>query len=244
MLFLSLHFVVRPFILNFAGQTMYSLLDSVNFLPSFIVPFVKKTVVTEDIIYYILSLFYLIIKIGVYTISINADNNSIRGDFVYYISEFCSNAFSIFSSSLGFFLRVVLLLFTIIGNIYFINVCGYFFIFTIKFDPNGNLYVPRIAFEESFKLARGFVLLLMFTNTIIAMILYLLYFFTPILPKYKDINITLLIKTIFFDSIFVYYIYTAYSLQKYRNKLKFKNDEEILKKEHSRRLVSAGRAQL
>jgi hypothetical protein len=219
-------------------------LDKINISLNLVIPFIKKPISTPDVVYYVFLFLYIFVKVGIYTILVNADNNKIKGDFIYCLSEFCSNTFSIFSSFLGFVLRVGLLAFTIVGNIYFINVCGYFSIFTIKFDSSGNPYIPRRTYEESSKLAKGFILLLMVVNTFVVAILYFLYFFTPILPRYKDINITAFIKTIFFDSIFVYYIHTGYSLQKYKNKLQAEDDEKIMKEKHIRRLANAGRTQL
>jgi hypothetical protein len=180
---------------------------------SLAIPFSSKILYTGDIIYYIMQGIVLVFNITCYALCIGSANQGNKIDFTFYISEIATFRHSIFSSFLSFFIIALLFSLTIVGNIYFINVCGYFPLYATKLQPNGENYTAPKMFDEAKKLVEKHTVSVLFFNSLAVLFFLFLYMLVPSLPKFKDIDITKLLKYVFLSDIAIFYMYTGCSLQ-------------------------------
>jgi hypothetical protein len=128
-----------------------------------------------------------------------------------------------------------------VGNIYFINVYGYFPLFATKLQPNGENYTAPKMFEESKKLVGKRTVSVIFFNSLAVIFFLFLYVLTPPLPKFRDIDVTKLLKYIFLSDIAIFYMHTGCSLQRLLGKDLEKEEQKKIEIETEFRQGQGGR---
>jgi hypothetical protein len=174
-------------------------------------------------------------RFGIYSIDVYSKNDGINPDFVFYIEEFFNNRNTILSSFFCFFAVSVALIPTVVGTIYFVNVYGYFPLYTTKLDANGENYDMRHIFEDSKGLAKNRLFQLIITNSLVVLAFGCLYYIIPNNLSYKDIDVTRFLRYIFIDSVSVYYLYTGINLQKDKSIQIALEEKKLEEEKHERR---------